>query len=257
MCDRLTQDKFLCHVYAHECHKYPPFHCLHLQLPYRVSEEPTTANGFRSPTPAILLPGEALELLLGAGLDRVQATNLLAGSSGQRPTSQDRGAGQRSSTRSAEEQGSHQSAQGSQFERTVLETLAKFGERLNSLTAKVEGSDSSSSTLGGASQTSEPSSDWGDRDVDERLNDYSAILTWPDKQSGEDPSVRQIISVSESTTIDSRVTLSLSLYYLWHHKDTKICLQKATVQRRPVAGAQSVRFSKCGGHQVPKAGPSY
>ena len=36
--------------------------------------------------------GEALELLLGAGLDRVQATNLLAGSSGQRPTSQDRDA---------------------------------------------------------------------------------------------------------------------------------------------------------------------
>ena len=37
--------------------------------------------------------GEALELLLGAGLDRVQAANLLAGaeSSGQRPTSQDHG----------------------------------------------------------------------------------------------------------------------------------------------------------------------
>ena len=92
---QLTQDKFLCHVYARECHKYPPFYCLYLQLPYRVSEEPTTANGFRSPTPAILLPGEALELLLGAGLDRVQATNLLAGSSGQRPTSQDGGADQR------------------------------------------------------------------------------------------------------------------------------------------------------------------
>ena len=143
--------------------------------------------------------GEALELLLGAGLDRVQATNLLAGSSGQRPTSQDRGADQRSSTRSAEEQGSHQSAQGSQFERTVPETLAKFGERLDSLTARVEGSDPSSSTLSGASQTPEPSRDWGDRDVDERLNDYSAILTWPDEESGEDPSVRPIISVSEST----------------------------------------------------------
>ena len=138
---------------------------------------------------------EALELLLGAGLDRVQATNLLAGSSGQRSTSQDFGADQRS-TLSAEEQGSHQSAQGS----TVLETLAKFGERLDSLTARVEGSDPSSSTLSGASQTPEPSRDWGDRDVDERLNDYSAILTWPDEESGEDPSVRPIISVSESTT---------------------------------------------------------
>ena len=84
--------------------------------------------------------GEALELLLGARLDRVQATNLLAGSSGHRPTSQDCGADQRSSTRSAEEQGSHQSAQGSQFERTLMETLAKFGERLDSRTARVEGS---------------------------------------------------------------------------------------------------------------------
>lgn len=25
--------------------------------------------------------------------------------------------------------------------------------------------------------------DWGDRDVDEWLKDYSAILTWPDKES--------------------------------------------------------------------------
>jgi len=31
---------------------------------------------------------------------------------------------------------------------------------------------------------SEPSRDWADRDVDERLNDYSAILTWPDEDSG-------------------------------------------------------------------------
>ena len=136
--------------------------------------------------------GEVLELLLGAGLDRVKATNLLAESLGQRPTSQDRGADQRSSTRSAEEQGS-------QFKRTVLETLAKLGERLDSLTVRVEGSDPSSSTLSGASQTPEPSGDWGDRDVDERLNDYSTILTWPDEESGEDPSVRLIISVSEST----------------------------------------------------------
>ena len=89
---------------------------------------------------------EALELLLGAGLDRVQAANLLSGDSlGQRPSSQDCGGDQRSSMQLAVEQGNHQPAQGSQFERTVLETLAKFGERLDSLT-RVEGSDSSSST---------------------------------------------------------------------------------------------------------------
>ena len=39
----------------------------------------------------------------------------------------------------------------------------------------------------------------GDRDVDKRLNDYSAILTRPDEELGEDPSIRSIISVSEST----------------------------------------------------------
>ena len=48
------------------------------------------------------------------------------------------------SWQSAEEQGIHQSAQnGSQFEHTVLETPAKFEERLDSLTARVEGGDSS------------------------------------------------------------------------------------------------------------------
>ena len=95
--------------------------------------------------------GEALDMLLGAGLNRVQATNLLVGSLGQRPTSQDRGPDQRSSTWPVEEQGSYQLAQSSQFECTVLETLAKFGERLDSLTARVKGSDSSSSTLSGVS----------------------------------------------------------------------------------------------------------
>ena len=131
--------------------------------------------------------GEALELLLGAGLVRVQAANLLAGSSGQRPTSQDCGVDQRSSTRSAEEQGSHQSAQGSQFERTVLETLAKFRERLDSLTARVEGNDPSSSTLSGGSQMPEPSRDWGDRDVDERLNDTPPFLHGLTKSRGRIP----------------------------------------------------------------------
>ena len=46
---------------------------------------------------------------------------------------------------------------------------------------------------------SEPSRDWADRDVEERLNNYSAILTWPAEESREDPSTRPLISVSEST----------------------------------------------------------
>ena len=48
-----------------------------------------------------------------------------------------------------------------------------FGERLDSLTVRVEGSDSLSSTPSGASQTAKR---------------YSTILTWHDKESGEDPS---------------------------------------------------------------------
>ena len=93
-------------------------------------------------------------MLLGAGLDRVQAANLLSGanSSDQRPSSQDCGGNQRSSTHLAEEQDSHQPAQGSQFECTVLEMLAKFRERLDFLTARVEGSDSLSSMLSEASR---------------------------------------------------------------------------------------------------------
>ena len=80
-----------------------------------------------------------------------------------------------------------ESAQGSQFECTVLETLAKFGKRLDFLTPRVEGSDSLSLTPSGASQASEPSRDWGvsERDMDKQLNDYSAILTWYDEESGE------------------------------------------------------------------------
>ena len=50
----------------------------------------------------------------------------------------------------------------------VLEALDKYGKRLDSLTARVEGSDSSSSMPSRASQTSEPSRDWGQRDVDKR-----------------------------------------------------------------------------------------
>ena len=69
----------------------------------------------------------------------------------------------------------------------MLETLAKFGERLDSLTARVEGSDSSSSTPSEVSRMSDPSRDWADRDVDERLNDYSATPTWPDEESGRIP----------------------------------------------------------------------
>ena len=95
--------------------------------------------------------------------------------------------------RSAGKQGSHQPPQSSQFERTVLETLAKFRKRLESLTARVESSDSLSSMPSEVSQMSKPNEDWADRDVDERLNDYSTIITRPGEESGEDPSARPLV----------------------------------------------------------------
>ena len=76
------------------------------------------------------------------------------------------------------EQGSHQLAQDSQC-------WLSLGRDWTPSQQRVEGSDSLSTTPSGASQTSEPSRDWGERDVDERLNNYSAILTWPDEVSGE------------------------------------------------------------------------
>ena len=64
---------------------------------------------------------------------------------------------------------------------------------------RIEGSDPSSSTPSEVSRVSKPSRDWADRNMDERLNDYSAILTWPDEEPGEDPSARPLISMSENT----------------------------------------------------------
>ena len=42
---------------------------------------------------------------------------------------------------------------------------------------------------------------WCDRDVNEQLEDYYAILTWPDKDSVEEPSARPLMSESVAMTI--------------------------------------------------------
>ena len=105
-------------------------------------------------------------------------------------------------------------ARGSQLERTVLEIRAKFGERLVSLTERVEGSNSLSS----ASQTSEPSRDWGERDMDERLNDYSAILTWPDEESEEHPSNIVLVPISHHFLCNYRLTLHHVAFENFPHK---------------------------------------
>ena len=49
---------------------------------------------------------------------------------------------------------------------------------------------------------SEPSSrHCCDRDVNKQLEDYYAILTWPDEDSAEEPSAWPIMSDSAATTI--------------------------------------------------------
>ena len=76
------------------------------------------------------------------------------------------------------------------------------GEQLDFLTARFEGGDSSGLTPSEVSQMLEPSSGhWCDRDVNEQLEDYYAILTWPDEDSVEEPSAWPLMSDSAATTI--------------------------------------------------------
>ena len=50
-------------------------------------------------------------------------------------------------------------------------------------------------------QMSEPSSrHWCDWDVNEQLEDYYAILTWPDEDSAVEPSAWPLVSDSAATT---------------------------------------------------------
>ena len=86
----------------------------------------------------------------------------------------------------------------------MVETLAKFRERLDCLTARVEGGDFSGLTPSEVPQMVEPSRDWCDRYLNERLEDY-CILTWPDEDLMEEPSAQPLVNVSESTATTIRV----------------------------------------------------
>ena len=71
------------------------------------------------------------------------------------------------------------------------------GGRLDFLTARFEGSDSSGLTPSEVLQMLEPSSrHWCDWDINEQLEDYYAILTWPDEDSAEEPSAWPLVSDS-------------------------------------------------------------
>ena len=86
---------------------------------------------------------EILDLRLSAGLDRDQATALIGNlPQDQRSERLEDGEGQRPTTRSNPQIQSDQSSTGrTDFERTVMETMQRLSQRLDSLAERVEGND--------------------------------------------------------------------------------------------------------------------
>ena len=82
---------------------------------------------------------------------------------------------------------------GSQFKRTVLETLAKFGELLNSLIVRVEGGDSSGLTMvwrpARCHRRRNPAADINVTGMS--TNSWRTTTQCPDEDSAEEPSTRQ------------------------------------------------------------------
>ena len=96
------------------------------------------------------------------------------------------------------------SAQGaSQFEHKVLGTLAKFGELLDSLTARVEGGDSSGLNVvwrpARCRRRWNPAADIGM--TGKSTNSWRTTTWWPDEDSADEPSARPLVSDSTATTI--------------------------------------------------------
>ena len=144
---------------------------------------------------------EVLDLLLGAGLDRVEAANLLlrATMPGQRPSMHILHEDQRSSSPLMGGQSVPQTATKT-FETTVMETLSRFGKKLEYLTARVEGSDTSTSTaLSKTPQRASSRRDWTDHPLDKPA-DYMASIAWRDKEPIDmDNLVCPLVQVPEGT----------------------------------------------------------
>ena len=141
-----------------------------------------------------------LELLLGAGLDRAEAANLLDPQPEQSSTMlvpED----QRSISEDAVAES--QSAQpSSAFERTIMAILERMNQRLDDLSARVGESNrvspSSSTATLTPTQKSLPGAtrNWTDIPMD-KIQDYSAPLMWDDDA---EEAVRPLLQMSENTT---------------------------------------------------------
>ena len=154
-----------------------------------------------------------LELLLGAGLNRAEAINLLDSQpeqsstmlapEGQRPTSEDA---------IAESQSAQPS---SAFERSIVATLERMSQRLDDLSARVGESSRASPSPSPTTltpptrQTPLPgvSRNWADIPVDE-VHDYLAPLAWEDNA---EETVRPLLQVTENTAMALKVAFGRPL----------------------------------------------
>lgn len=86
------------------------------------------------------------------------------------------------------------------FETTVIETLARFGEKLEYLTARMEGSDTSTTTAPSETpQRAGSRGHWADHPLDEPA-DYTASIAWMNEEPADaDNSVYPLVQVSEGT----------------------------------------------------------
>ena len=132
---------------------------------------------------------EVLELLLGAGLERVQASALIENlPQGQRPERQKDSEGRRPTTQL--HPGTH-SGQGpinrSKFEHMVLKTMQRLSQRLASFADKVEGRDERSSSMATESPGTSGSTTtlWADRPLDKPLDSLPLPKWDQDEESVE------------------------------------------------------------------------
>ena len=135
---------------------------------------------------------EVRDLLFDAGLDRAQAVALM----GNRPQGQ-RPGGQKECEPSPTIQ-RDQGTGRSKFERTVMETMQRLSQRLDSLAEKVEGNDERSNVMESPLNAGSLPTLWADRPLDESL-DSLPTPRWDNEEETTDMENGTSVQVSEST----------------------------------------------------------
>ena len=140
---------------------------------------------------------EVLELLLGAGLDRAQASTLVGNLlQGQRPKDCE---GQRPTIQSHPRTQSIQSSPSrNEFECTVMETMQCLSRRLDSLAEKVEGSNDRDTVTEALVTSGSATTLWADRPLNEPL-DSLPMSQWDQDEDLPEIEGRKLVEVSEST----------------------------------------------------------